>query len=436
METIGSIVKILIPVVSNGEFSSKVDTGADNSTIHCDEHYVKDDILYCKPLDLNKTLKFKNFEKKTIKTSDGVEKERYTIKLKVIINGEEIISSFTLNDRNKMDYPILIGKNILKNRFMVDVNKPYIEEGDGNIVRRTFANNISENELTWHRDREDRVVLPINENDWYLQMDNELPKKLNINEEYFIPKNTYHRVIKGSTDLMVEVIKTVFEEDEYEVYEVLEEGKKKKKKKKKDACYYKVRSRYDVWPSAYASGALVKCRKVGAPNWGNSTDESIDEAKKKKGKTDYSKEKEKGLHGWFERRGGGWVDCNTCRKDSETGTKKCKPCGRKEGEERAKYPSCRPTPSSCSTPGKGEKWGKTDESLQNLEKNTIFAENIKEMIVQRLYEMEELTTLGPVTIPDAPIKEPVVLPETPSKPSPRRKRIWETKPASKPKPKM
>jgi hypothetical protein len=39
---------------------------------------------------------------------------------------------------------------------------------------------------------------------------------------------------------------------------------------KKDACYYKVKSRYKVWPSAYASGALVKCRKKGASNWGKS----------------------------------------------------------------------------------------------------------------------------------------------------------------------
>ena len=38
---------------------------------------------------------------------------------------------------------------------------------------------------------------------------------------------------------------------------------------KKDACYNKVKARYSVWPSAYASGALVKCRKVGAANWGN-----------------------------------------------------------------------------------------------------------------------------------------------------------------------
>ena len=42
------------------------------------------------------------------------------------------------------------------------------------------------------------------------------------------------------------------------------------KKKGEDACYHKVKSRYSVWPSAYASGALVKCRKKGAKNWGNS----------------------------------------------------------------------------------------------------------------------------------------------------------------------
>ena len=62
-----------------------------------------------------------------------------------------------------------------------------------------------------------------------------------------------------------------------ELLAVLDEKKKRKKRKKrkkkkggkKDACYYKVKSRYSVWPSAYASGALSKCRKVGAKNWGN-----------------------------------------------------------------------------------------------------------------------------------------------------------------------
>tara|TARA_E500000178_G_C17037317_1_gene764199 strand:+ start:6646 stop:8511 length:1866 start_codon:yes stop_codon:yes gene_type:complete len=53
----------------------------------------------------------------------------------------------------------------------------------------------------------------------------------------------------------------------------MQEAKDKKGKGSgsKDACYHKVKSRYSVWPSAYASGALVKCRKKGAANWGNST---------------------------------------------------------------------------------------------------------------------------------------------------------------------
>ena len=50
-----------------------------------------------------------------------------------------------------------------------------------------------------------------------------------------------------------------------------ESDKKGKGSGTKDACYTKVKSRYSVWPSAYASGALVKCRKVGAANWGNSS---------------------------------------------------------------------------------------------------------------------------------------------------------------------
>ena len=64
--------------------------------------------------------------------------------------------------------------------------------------------------------------------------------------------------------------------------------KVKKKKGKRDACYHKVKSRYKVWPSAYASGALVRCRRVGAKNWGNKSkkNEAMDivpaEAPKKK----------------------------------------------------------------------------------------------------------------------------------------------------------
>jgi hypothetical protein len=61
--------------------------------------------------------------------------------------------------------------------------------------------------------------------------------------------------------------------DSNEMSEMSEESDKKTKGSgTKDACYTKVKSRYSVWPSAYASGALVKCRKVGAANWGNKSE--------------------------------------------------------------------------------------------------------------------------------------------------------------------
>ena len=67
---------------------------------------------------------------------------------------------------------------------------------------------------------------------------------------------------------------TIPHEHEEELNEV--KDRKGKGSGTKDACYYKVKSRYSVWPSAYASGALVKCRKVGAANWGNSKKEEVE----------------------------------------------------------------------------------------------------------------------------------------------------------------
>ena len=99
--------------------------------------------------------------------------------------------------------------------------------------------------------------------------------------------------------------------------------------------------------------------------------ETLDEKKKKKKKKKKSKKKkagtesrkEKHLGDWFDRQGGsggegGWVDCNTCRKNKKTGRTKCKKCGRDKGEKRAKYPACRPTPGACKERGRGESWGK------------------------------------------------------------------------------
>ena len=137
-------------------------------------------------------------------------------------------------------------------------------------------------------------------------------------------------------------------------------------------------------------------------------------------KTDFSKEKSQGLHGWFSRKGGegssGWVDCNTCRKNPETGRKKCKPCGRQDGEKR-KYPACRPTPSACGTRGKGKKWGKksTSEGLNISENFSIFDKDYLKMRLQETFNHEEPLVL-PAEPKTKPKESPMIQPSRRNKP--------------------
>ena len=154
-----------------------------------------------------------------------------------------------------------------------------------------------------------------------------------------------------------------------------EKNEEQLSEKKDDRCTRIAKSKYEEWPSAYASGAVVRCRD--GKIWKDLKEEEIiemieeeleamlDEKKKKRKKKKAGTEssKESSLRDWFGRKGapgkkGGWVDCNTCRKDKKTGRKKCKPCGRQKGEKRAKYPSCRPTPGACGESGRGKSWGK------------------------------------------------------------------------------
>ena len=116
--------------------------------------------------------------------------------------------------------------------------------------------------------------------------------------------------------------------------------------KKEDRCKRIADRKYDK-PSAYKSGAMVRCRK------GNIWKDLKEEFEKL---TEAQKET---LRTWFKRSGpkgkeGGWVDCNA--PDEKGGYKAC---GRKEGEKRSKYPACRPTPAGCKRKGKGKTWGKT-----------------------------------------------------------------------------
>jgi hypothetical protein len=89
--------------------------------------------------------------------------------------------------------------------------KPYterVEEQHGTgvpYVIREFEDSVLEEELVWHRDKESRQVSVLSGSNWSLQHDDELPILLNQGEEYYIPKMTYHRLIKGQGNLVVRI---------------------------------------------------------------------------------------------------------------------------------------------------------------------------------------------------------------------------------------
>ena len=173
-------------------------------------------------------------------------------------------------------------------------------------------------------------------------------------KDYAPNKDEIQKWIDDNPQKVKQFTKSELEEDAEDVNfmkEITKGELEEEKKKKGDRCL-RIARRKMPQTSAYRSGLIVQCRQ--GKIWQDLKEEEEDLNEK----TDFSKEKEQGLHGWFARQGGkgkskGWVDCNTCRDG------KCKPCGRKKGEVRSKYPSCRPTPSQCKRPGKGKTWGKT-----------------------------------------------------------------------------
>lgn len=89
---------------------------------------------------------------------------------------------------------------------MVKKKLPFSEKQiKSNIFERTFSKNLDEEDLKWHYDEEDRVVISLEETDWQIQFDNKLPQK--FEGEFLIPKGVYHRIIKGTKDCKVQVTK-------------------------------------------------------------------------------------------------------------------------------------------------------------------------------------------------------------------------------------
>jgi len=86
--------------------------------------------------------------------------------------------------------------------------KPYIDKLlNETCFLRTFSLAVEDEEFQWHRDKEDRLVEVIAGKGWRFQRDNLLPVVLFPGDKIIIEKNEWHRIIKGSTDLVIKVHK-------------------------------------------------------------------------------------------------------------------------------------------------------------------------------------------------------------------------------------
>jgi quercetin dioxygenase-like cupin family protein len=82
---------------------------------------------------------------------------------------------------------------------------PYQQVTQDNIKTRKFTLDVDSEELVWHRDEKDRHVTILEGEGWEFQLDNELPLELKKGDCIFIPNQAYHRIIKGTTDLVIQI---------------------------------------------------------------------------------------------------------------------------------------------------------------------------------------------------------------------------------------
>jgi len=82
---------------------------------------------------------------------------------------------------------------------------PYKDVLEENYKIRTFSEDVSEDELIWHRDKNDREITVIEGSGWKLQMDNKLPEDLQKGKLYNINKMEFHRLIKGEDTLKIKI---------------------------------------------------------------------------------------------------------------------------------------------------------------------------------------------------------------------------------------
>ena len=129
MEILGRYDRVDLPELGLSNIHAKIDTGAYSCSLHCSKAEVVNNHLEFVLLDeehpefTGMKFAFKEFEKREIKNSFGEAEQRYVIKTKIRIFKHLINAEFSLSNRGNLKFPVLLGRKILRQRFLIDVTK-------------------------------------------------------------------------------------------------------------------------------------------------------------------------------------------------------------------------------------------------------------------------------------------------------------------------
>ena len=136
--TLGRTETVAFPELGIESIEAKIDTGAYSTAIHASDIWVEiedsTEILNFKLLDSShpeykeEVFRVKDFNRKKVRSSNGKLEKRFVLKTIIILGGKKRITYLSLTDRSKMRYPVLIGRKVLKNGYLVDVSKKKIHK--------------------------------------------------------------------------------------------------------------------------------------------------------------------------------------------------------------------------------------------------------------------------------------------------------------------
>jgi len=146
--------------------------------------------------------KFFSFPAKNMARQHGLELiKRIKMVLPILENAD-----YDIHIKTKKEYKQYEDELIPQVRkFLPEQNLPFKQKIKDGIKTRVFDKNIDDHELQWHRDERDRIVEVVKGSGWKFQMDDELPITLKEGDRISIPSEVYHRVIRGSGDLIIKI---------------------------------------------------------------------------------------------------------------------------------------------------------------------------------------------------------------------------------------